>query len=70
MDDLQSEYILEGVEVSVAVEQRMRVREAERRDEAIDCLPNGASVRAQAAIVSRRRFREHDASGVEDLETA
>ncbi len=70
MNDLQSEDVLEGVEIAIAVEQRMRVLETERRDEAIDCLPDGPPASAQAAIVSRSRLRESDAAGVEDLETA
>lgn len=40
MHDLQSKDVLEGVEVAIAVEQRMRVLEAERGDEAIDSLPD------------------------------
>jgi hypothetical protein len=51
MNDLQSEDVLEGVEIAIAVEQRMRVLETERRDEAIDGLPDGPPASAQAAIV-------------------
>lgn len=69
MHDLQSEDVLEGVEITVAVEQCMRVLETERRDEAVDCLAARSPAGTQAAIVSRSRRRESDASGVEDFET-
>jgi len=69
MNDLQSEDVLERVEIAVAVEQGMRVLETERRYEAIDGLPDGPPGGAQCAIVSRRRLRQRDAAGVEDLET-
>ena len=62
MNDLQSENVLKGVEVAIAVEQRMRVLETERRDEAIDGLPDGPPPSAQAAIVSSGRLRESDAA--------
>ena len=70
MNDLQSEDVLEGVEIAIAVEQRMRVLETERCDDAIDGLPDGPPAGTQAAIVSRSRLRQSDAAGVEDLETA
>ena len=70
MNDLQSENLLEGVEIAIAMEQRMRVLETKCRNEAIDCFPDRPPTSTQAAIVSRCRLREFDAAGVEDLETA
>ena len=70
MHDLQPEDVLERVEVAIAVEQRVRVLEAERRDEAVDGLADGAPAGTQAAMISRSRLRESDATGVEDFEAA
>lgn len=70
MNDLQIEDLLERVEIAIAVEQRMRVLETERRDEAVDRLPHRPSASAQTAIVSRSRLRERDAASLEDLKTA
>lgn len=70
MHDLQSEDVLEWVEVAIAVEQRVRMLEAERRDEAVDGLAERSPVRTQGAIVPRSGLRESDATGIEDFETA
>jgi len=67
MHDLQSEDVLERVEIAIAVEQHMRVLETERRDEAVDGLADRSPARTQGAIVSRSGFRERDATGVKDL---
>ena len=70
MNDLQSEGLLEGVEIAIAVEQRMRVLETERRNEAIDGLSNSPASGTQFAVVSSGRLRKLNAAGVEDLEAA
>lgn len=70
MNDLQSKDVLERVEIAIAVEQRMRVLETERRNEAIDALADRSPARTQGAIVPRSGLRESDATGVEDFETA
>lgn len=70
MNDLQVENVLESVEIAIAMQQGVRVLEAERRDEAIDRLPDRPPVSAQRPIVSRGRLRESHAAGVEDLEAA
>ena len=70
MNDPQSKGVLEGVEIAIAVEQRMRMLDTERRDEAIDGFPDGPPAGPQAAIVPRGGLREGDAAGVEDFETA
>ena len=43
MNDLQVQQFFEGVKVAVGVEERMRVAQAERRDEAVDRLPDRAA---------------------------
>jgi len=53
MHDLQPEDVLEGVEVAIAVEQRVRVLETERRDQAVDGLADRSPAGTQAAIGSR-----------------
>ena len=67
-NDLQMENVLEMVEVPIAVEQGVLVFEAERGDEAIDCLPDRPSAGPQDTIVARRRLGEGHAPRIEDLE--
>ncbi len=67
MNDDQVEELLEGVEIAVAVQERMTFAEAERRDETIDGLANSPPLRSQQTVVGRRVRRQDDSSGFEDL---
>ena len=68
VNDLQLQEFFEGVEVAVGVEERMRVAQAERRDEAVDGLPDRAASLTELAGVARGGRAEFDATGFENFE--
>ena len=59
---------LEGVEVAVAVEQRVPLADAMGCDDAVDCLAHGDAAGAQRTEVARRGERDFLAAGGEDWE--
>jgi hypothetical protein len=54
MHDFQLKEFLEGIEVAVAGEQGVIVRQAERGNEAVDGLSYGLASRAKSSVVARR----------------
>jgi len=66
---MQSEQLLERIEVAVAVQERMTLPEAERGDQAVNRFANGATLRTESAVVACSRCREIDATCLEDRET-
>jgi hypothetical protein len=68
MNDVEPEQLLEGIEIAVAMKQRMTLPYAERRDQAIDCLSNGSALRSEGTVVLRCRTGELRASSLEDVQ--
>jgi hypothetical protein len=54
MNNTQTELLFEGIEIAVAVKQRMAFAETEDRNQAADRLPNGMAACSQKAIGLRR----------------
>ena len=52
MNYLELQQLFEGVKVAVGVEERMCVVQAERRDEAVDRLPDRAASLTELAVVA------------------
>ncbi|HTQ85861.1 MAG TPA: hypothetical protein VMI93_06590 [Candidatus Solibacter sp.] len=53
MDDLKTEDTLEGVEIAVAMQQRVTLADAECGDKAVDCPADGVAAPAEDAEVAR-----------------
>ena len=60
MDDGYPESLLERIEISIAMQQRVLLAYTERRDQAIDRLPHGVAAAPQRSILSRRLPRQDD----------
>lgn len=70
MNHTQTEVLLEGIEVAVAVKKGMTVGEAERRDQAIERFAYRFAPATQRSVVSGRSGREFEAARFKDLELA
>ena len=68
MDDVQAELLLEDIEVAIAMQQRMVVADAVRRNQQIDGLADGAAGIAKEPIMLRCIDRQLDVMELEDLE--
>lgn len=66
MDDGQLEELLEGIEVSIAVEQRVMFAQTEGGDQAVDGLSHRVTTTLKGAIVTRRVAGKRNAAGFED----
>ena len=69
VNHFEVQQLFEGVEVAVAVEQGVRLAQAERRDETVDCLAHRPAALAEAPMVICSRGREFDPASIENLET-
>lgn len=65
----QLEEFLERVEIAVAMQKGMALSDAERGNEAIDRLPNGAASSSHRAVIAGGFARQIDASGCEHFES-
>src|SRR5882672_4788510 len=68
MNDGELEKLLERIEVSIAMQQRVLLPDAERCDQTIDRLPHGVATSAERSVVPRRLTSQVDAAHVEHLE--
>ena len=68
MHHRQLEEFLERVEVPVAMQKRMARSDAERRNEAVDRLANGAAPSSQRTVIARGLARQVNAAGFEYFE--
>jgi hypothetical protein len=66
MDDGQLEELLERIEVSIAVEQRVMFGQTEGGDQAVDGLSHRMTTTPKGAIVTRRVVGKRNAAGFED----
>lgn len=70
MNDGEGEELFEGVEVAVAVKERVTVAEAESGDEAVDCFADRVAAAAEKPEIFRGVDGELFAAGLEDGEFA
>lgn len=70
MHHAQAEQLLEWFEVAVAVQERMTVAETECRDETVNGLANGASLRSESAVIPGRSHSELNTTSLEDFEAS
>jgi hypothetical protein len=68
MDDLEPEVLLEGIEVAVAVKQRMSFEKAKGRNQAVDRFADGMAALPEEAVVLCRGNRQIFSTGPEDGE--
>ena len=66
VDDGQLEELLERIEVSIAVEQRVMFAQTEGGDQAVDVLSHRMTTTPKGAIVTRRVAGKRNAAGFED----
>ena len=65
MNHRKSQQPFEGIEIAIAMQQRVLPAKAERGDETIDRFPNGMAASAKRPIVSGRLARQVDTAGLE-----
>jgi hypothetical protein len=70
MHHAQTDQLLEWIEVTVAVQERVTVTKAERRNEAVDGLANGTALGSEPAVILGGSDSQFNATRFEDLETA
>jgi len=68
MDNAEAQMLLEGIEVTIAMEQPMAFFPAESSNQAIDCLAYGVALPAQPTVVLGRGRGQIDSAGGEYLE--
>ena len=61
------EQTFERIEITITVQQRMPVMQAERRDEAVNRLADGVATGAEQPIIARGGSCQLDAARLEDL---
>ena len=67
MDYGEIEQTFERIEITITVQQRMPVMQAERRDEAVNRLADGVATGAEQPIIARGGSCQLDAARLEDL---
>ena len=55
--------LFKGIVVTVTVQQRMPLLKTECRNQAIDSLPNGKTLRPKRTVVTRGRYSQSLTSG-------
>lgn len=68
MNDGEPEELLERIEISVAMNHRVLLSNAEGRNQAIDRLANGVAASSKRPVVARGLTRQISAARVEELQ--